>query len=60
MKKADTSNKKFHQEALEKYDSVVYTHGSKMGEAVGYSIGNENQTFRKRIDEMCMPEPEKQ
>jgi hypothetical protein len=43
MKKADTSNEKFHQEtlsALEKFDSVVYTDGSKMGEA--YSIVYEN------------------
>jgi hypothetical protein len=37
MKKADTSNEKFHQEALsalEKYDSMVYTDRSKIGEAV--------------------------
>jgi hypothetical protein len=27
--------------------------GSKMNEAVGYSIVNENQTFAKRIDETC-------
>jgi hypothetical protein len=52
----DTSNEKFHQEALsglEKYASVVYTDGSKMGGAVRYSIVNKNQTFWKRIDEMC-------
>jgi hypothetical protein len=45
MKEVDTSNEKLHQEALsalEKYDSVVYTDGSKMGEAVAYSIVNEN------------------
>jgi hypothetical protein len=56
IKKADTRNKKFPQEALstlEKYDSVVYTDGSKMDEAVGYSIVNENQTFGKRINETC-------
>jgi hypothetical protein len=44
MKNAHTSNEKFHQEPPD---------GSKMGEAVGYSIVNENQTFGKRIDEMC-------
>jgi hypothetical protein len=56
IKKADTRNKKFPQEefsTLENYDSVVYTDGSKMGEAVGYSIVNENQTFGKRINETC-------
>jgi hypothetical protein len=56
MKKADTSDEKFQQEALSalvKYDSVVYTDGSKMSEVVGYSIVNENQTFGKRIDKMC-------
>jgi hypothetical protein len=55
MKKADTSNEKFHQEALsalEKYDLVFYTDGSKIGEAVGYLIVNENQTFGKHIDKM--------
>jgi hypothetical protein len=45
MTKADTCSEKIHQEALsvlKKYDSVVYTDGSKMGEAVGNSIVNEN------------------
>jgi hypothetical protein len=35
MTKADTLS------VLKKYNSVVYTDGSKMGEAVGYSIVNE-------------------
>jgi hypothetical protein len=47
MKKADTSNEKFHQD-----DLVFYTDGSKIGEAVGYLIVNENQTFGKHIDKM--------
>jgi hypothetical protein len=53
MKKCDTCNEIFHQEALsavEKYDSVVYKDGSKMSKAVGFPIVNEHQTAEAIFD----------